>query len=147
MPKAEDVKYLVWHCSATKSDQDIGYEEIRYWHVDLNGWSDIGYAFIVRRDGSIELGRDLDKDGDVFEEIGAHVKGFNSVSVGMCWVGGYDGIDNRTEAQKRTMKSITKMMHVWYPKAIIQGHNDFPNVKKSCPSFDIKKWLIEIGIN
>lgn len=144
MPR--QIKYIVWHCSATKDNQDIGAETIRDWHINYRGWLDIGYALVVRRDGSVELGRDLDNDGDIFEEIGAHTLGYNKESIGLCWVGGYGGVDNRTEAQKRTMESITKMLHTWYPNAEIKGHRDFENVNKDCPSFDVGKWLEEIKL-
>ena len=63
---------IVVHCSATKPSMDIGVKEIRDWHVNGNGWSDIGYAYVIRRNGALELGRDLDRDGNVDEETGAN---------------------------------------------------------------------------
>lgn len=55
---------IIVHCSATKPSMDIGVEAIRQWHMN-KGWSDIGYHYVIRRNGVVELGRDLDKDGDV----------------------------------------------------------------------------------
>jgi N-acetylmuramoyl-L-alanine amidase len=81
---------IIGHCSFTPPKMDIGAAEIRGWHVDENGWLDIGYAYVIRRNGIIELGRDLDNDGDVDEEIGAHARGFNAHSIGICVVGGMD---------------------------------------------------------
>lgn len=60
------------HCAATPPGMDIGADELRRWHVEGNGWSDIGYHYVIRRNGAVEFGRDRDNDGDIWEEIGAH---------------------------------------------------------------------------
>lgn len=115
---------------------DIGAEEIRAWHVDERGWSDIGYHYVIRRNGRIELGRDL---GDV----GAHVRGYNSVSVGICLVGGIDETgepeDNFTPSQKQAMDSLVAVLgRIYGPLIEVAGHCDLdPN--KDCPCFDVKK--------
>jgi len=80
---------VIVHCSATKPSMDIGVDVIRQWHMN-KGWSDIGYHYVIRRNGAVELGRDLDKDGDVDEEIGAHAYGHNATSIGICLIGGVD---------------------------------------------------------
>lgn len=130
--------FIAIHCSATKPGQDIGAAEIRRWHVEDNGWSDIGYHQVIRRNGAIELGRPL-------TESGAHVRGFNSRSVGVCLVGGVDAAgnpdDNFTDAQMDALSITLDYWALIYPDAVIQGHRDFPGVDKACPSFSVKEWL------
>jgi len=129
-----DIDYIAIHCSATPSKMDIGVEKIREWHKQ-RGFNDVGYHYIVRRDGSIELGRNIKK-------IGAHVKGYNSNSIGICYVGGVDvnnnPEDNRTDAQKATLIMLLDMLQIFFPLAKIQGHRDFKGVTKACPCFDVK---------
>lgn len=79
---------IIIHCAYTPPGMDIGATEIRRWHVEERGWKDIGYHYVVRRDGDVEPGRDLDGDGDVVEEVGAHAAGHNAHSIGICLVGG-----------------------------------------------------------
>ena len=140
-----DIRYIVIHCADTKPEMKVDAARIKRWHLK-RGWSDIGYHFVIKRNGVIEQGRDRDNDGDVLEEVGAHVRGFNSNSIAICWIGGYDGIDNRTDEQNTSMETLVKLLHEVYPKAVILGHRDFPNVAKSCPSFDVSCWLEEIKL-
>ena len=137
-------EYIAIHCSATKPNMDIGHKEIREWHVLGRGWRDIGYNFIIRRDGTVEGGRDLDGDGDHFEEIGAHVRGFNSKAIGICMVGGinYKGQpdSNFTRHQWKALEVLVEDVLNKYPDAHIKGHRDFPNTYKACPSFDAIAW-------
>lgn len=137
------------HCSFTKPDMDIGAAEIKRWHTDPKprgrGWRDIGYAEIIRRDGTVEKGRDLDNDGDVFEEIGAHVAGFNSRAIGICLVGGMDFTGkpdaNFTRFQYAALESRIKFIFQYFNRElIVKGHRDFPNVSKDCPCFDVEEW-------
>ena len=51
MEPRSSTEYLVVHCSATKPSMDIGLREIKRWHVDDNGWRDVGYHYIIRRNG------------------------------------------------------------------------------------------------
>jgi len=113
---------------------DIGADTIRRWHVEDNGWSDIGYHFVVRRNGTIERGRDM-------ETVGAHVAGHNKHSIGVCWVGGYQGIDNRTKEQKTSMATLIYLLKKMFPDADVLGHRDFHGVAKSCPSYNVKTEL------
>ena len=130
---------------------DVGRERIKKWHL-ARGFVDIGYHFVIKRDGSIDKGRDLDGDGLVIEEIGAHAKGVNSVSIGICYAGGVmekdkkTAEDNRTPAQLETMKKLVKELAKQYPEAQVRGHRDFPGVNKSCPSFDVKNWCEVVDI-
>lgn len=143
-----EIKYIAVHCSATPPKQGIGVKEIRKWHL-ARGWKDIGYNAVIRRTGALEWGRDLDNDGDYLEEIGAHVAGYNSVSLGICLIGGVDETgqpeNNFTGAQFDTLEKTLKQWKKMFPNAIIQGHRDFPNVKKDCPCFDVKSWWASVN--
>jgi len=131
--------FLAIHCSATRPSQDIGAADINKWHR-AQGWTCIGYHFVIRRDGKIELGRPQN-------QIGAHVQGYNDRSVGICLVGGVSEKDvnvpedNFTDAQWMSLKAVLEGLKKEYPQAHIQGHRDFPKVAKACPSFDVKTWL------
>ena len=133
------IDYIVVHCAATKEGQNFTVNDIRRWHTapkpQGRGWSDIGYHYVIYLDGSVHVGRDVDL-------IGAHVKNYNAHSIGICYVGGTDksgkAKDTRTTAQKAALLKLLKELRAKYPKAIIQGHRDFPGVAKACPSFDAK---------
>lgn len=128
--------YIVVHCSATHT-QNIGAAEIDRWHR-AQGWACIGYHFVIRRDGTLEEGRKEDS-------IGAHVNGHNANSIGICMAGGCDkagkAANNFTDEQFKTLELLVRHLKAKYPNAVVQGHRDFPNVKKDCPSFDVKAWL------
>lgn len=138
-----DIKYIAIHCSATKTTADIGVKEIRKWHVEGNGWADIGYHFVIRRNGQVETGRAL-------ERAGAHVTGYNANSIGICMVGGINAAgkaeSNYTDEQWASLRELVIKFKNDYPKAVVQGHRDFPNVKKDCPCFSVKDWLKKEGI-
>ena len=136
---------IIVHASATPANMDIGVKEIRQWHK-AKGWKDIGYNYVIRRDGTLEGGRDLDNDGDFDEEVGAHAVGFNANTIGICLVGGTDADDknkaeaNFTFAQYRTLYSLVQYLKKQYnltAKDII-GHRDLPGVTKACPCFDVQ---------
>jgi hypothetical protein len=135
-----NVNKIIVHCSDTPAEMDIGAKEITVWHTSPpptgNGWKAIGYAYIIRRDGMMELGRDLDGDGDVVEEIGAHAAGFNSHSIGVCMV----GRDSFTDDQFRMLRWLCNELTSIHQEAEVLGHRDLPGVKKSCPGFDVKSW-------
>lgn len=137
--KPEDVDFIVIHCSATPPSLDIGAKEIAQWHKD-KGWKTIGYHDVVRRSGVIEKGR-------AYNEPGAHVQGFNYCSIGICLVGGVDADgnpeNNFTLHQMNTLDGLVRSLLDRFPGAIVQGHRDFPDVHKACPSFDVAAWLRE----
>lgn len=134
------VDYLVVHCAATKSTMDIGATEIRRWHKE-RGWFDIGYHYVIRRDGDVEKGRPDDQPG-------AHARGFNHNSLGICLVGGVgkDGKtaeNNFTPEQFAALAVLLNQLLGFHPHALILGHRDLPNVAKACPSFDVREWWTE----
>jgi len=132
-----EIKYIVVHCSATPPSLDIGADEIRKWHTEERGWKDIGYHFVIRRDGSVEKGREIGRSG-------AHVRGYNANSIGVCYVGGVSesgkAEDNRTADQSRVLFATVSSLKKRWPKAEVLGHRDFPDVRKACPCFDVKQW-------
>lgn len=119
---------------------DVGVKEIRDWHVRGNGWKDIGYHFVIRRNGQLEAGRPL-------EQVGSHVAGHNTGSIGICLVGGVSQKDftkaenNFTRQQWSTLKKLLKDLLKRFPGCSIHGHNEFS--KKACPSFNVRQWLKE----
>jgi N-acetylmuramoyl-L-alanine amidase len=95
---------------------------------------------VIKRDGTIEQGR---KE----TQAGAHVADWNSVSLGICMIGGVDAndhtkaVNNYTPAQWVSLKKLLLELKTRYPNAKIQGHRDFPKVAKACPCFDVATWL------
>lgn len=130
---------IVVHCTATKPYQDIGVEEVRRMHK-AKGWSDIGYHYLIRIDGTREEGRNVDY-------IGAHVSGFNAHSIGVVYVGGIDnqvnGKDTRTENQKNALLLLLMDLKKLYPKAKISGHRDFSPDKNGDGIISPDEWLKE----
>ena len=125
------VKEIIIHCSATREEQQVSVDTIRDWHL-AKGWNDIGYHFYIDLDGTINKGRDIDK-------MGAHCKGHNRNSIGICYCGGVetDGKtpkDTRTQEQKDSLLNVLKTLKAMYPEAVIYSHSEFAN--KACPSFD-----------
>lgn len=119
------------HCSATPEGRDIKAETIRQWHLD-RGWSDIGYHFVIELNGTIRTGRPL-------EIAGAHARGHNRYSIGVCYVGGLDVTmkpkDTRTAAQQESLIGLLEYLHEEYPDATLHGHNEVS--AKACPSFTV----------
>ena len=126
------INKIIVHCSATREGQDIPIETIKKWHIEGRGWSDIGYHFYIDINGKIQKGRDIAK-------IGAHCKGQNRNSIGLCYCGGVEADgktpkDTRTDEQKDALLAVLRTLKAMYPEAIIHSHNDYAN--KACPSFD-----------
>ena len=128
-------KTLIVHCAATKPSMNWGVREIRQSHKE-RGFLDVGYHFIIRRDGTLETGRDV-------MQVGAHTVGQNETSVGICLVGGVDDKmqpqANFTPQQMATLRKLLDELKAKFPGVAIKGHRDF--AAKACPSFDVKRWL------
>lgn len=129
-----EIKEIILHCSATKQSQNITVDDIRKWHIKDNGWSDVGYHYIIELDGSISNGRPV-------EIAGAHCKGRNQNSIGICYIGGLseDGEPKNTlnEEQKESLFQLVKDLLDEYNLKVsdIHCHNEYAN--KACPSFGI----------
>ena len=138
------INKIIIHCSATPADMDIGAKTIRKWHVEGNGWSDIGYHWVIRRDGTIEKGRD--------ESIkGAHcaAKNGNVASIGICMVGGVKRSgskllteNNFTPAQWTALEAKVRELMKKYPIDTLLGHRDLES-GKDCPSFSVRDWAMK----
>ena len=127
-----NIKEIIVHCTATPEGRPVTIKEITNWHKQ-RGFSTIGYHYVVMLDGSVQNGRDVNV-------AGAHCTNHNSISIGVCYVGGCDksmkAKDTRTDAQKRALLDLLKRLRIMYPAAKIYGHRDFAN--KACPSFDAR---------
>jgi len=135
-----NIDKIIIHCSATPEGRPHTAADIRGWHVVGNGWSDIGYHFVVGINGELEYGRPLEKSG-------AHTKGHNKTSIGICYIGGLDkdgktAKDTRTCEQKETLVDLLMLLKRLHPNATIHGHRDFSS--KSCPSYDATKEYISL---
>ena len=154
--------YIIIHCSATPPNMDVNAKEIDRWHRQ-KGWLGIGYHYVIKRDGTREVGRKL-------SEAGAHCIAYNHKSVGICLVGGVGskcphcgGIvtsagswmvncpgckqvepgkaeNNFTKEQFTTLRLTIGELTAQYKDAFVVGHRDLQSGKE-CPSFDVKTWL------
>lgn len=135
---------IILHCTATQENKDFSVDDIRKWHTAPKpkgqGWSDIGYHYIIYRDGTIHTGRDVNI-------IGAHTLGYNADSIGICYIGGIDingkAKDTRTPEQKIAIIKLVKELLALYNLNInnVFCHNQLAN--KSCPSFKIETFKKE----
>jgi len=131
-----NIDKLIIHCSATPEAMDIGESEINQWHKQ-RGWSSIGYHYVIRRSGKLERGRDIGR-------AGAHARGYNKDSIGICLIGGVDenskSCDNYTISQKRKLQQLLNFLVITFPSSEVLGHRDVKGVRKSCPCFDVREW-------
>ena len=126
---AEKIKLLVVHCSDTEDCQTLGATDIHKMHLSF-GWNGIGYHKIINRSGKVENGRPE-------YWIGAHVKGKNDISLGVCLIG-------RNKFTKKQFHSLEKVLKTWkslYPEAKIVGHRETGKTTKTCPNFDVQTWI------
>lgn len=129
------INKIVIHCSDSCDSLDIGRREIDEWHK-ARGWSGIGYHFLVRRNGTIEIGRPE-------ETIGAHVKGHNRNSIGICWIGKHI----ITAAQKTALYKLLCELRAKYSIDIegVVGHYELASESgKTCPNLDMSKIRADI---
>lgn len=128
-----NINLIIVHCSATPEGRNVSVADIDRWHRE-RGFDGIGYHYVVYIDGSVHEGRPLNK-------VGAHCKGHNAHSIGICYIGGVDlngkPKDTRTLAQKDALVNLLMRLKRRFPKAVIRGHRDF--AAKACPSFDATK--------
>lgn len=140
------ITHVIIHCSATLPDPSIDVNTIRRMHVEDNGWRDVAYAFVLPQDGRVQPGRDLDGDGDVIEEVGAHTLGLNKTSIGICLVGGIDEHGrptiNFTKAQALALHGLCIDIANQFPEAQFVGHGDLPGHNKACPCFSVPFFML-----
>lgn len=127
------ISKIILHCTATPEGRDFSVEQIRQCHL-ARGFSDIGYHYVVGRDGTVYPGRPE-------SVVGAHCTGQNTCSIGVSYVGGEvaDGShkpkDTRTPAQKKSLRELVESLKSKYPGATVHCHYEFAN--KACPSFKL----------
>ena len=138
------INEIVVHCTSTRpawmkdrpTSQKVA--EVKRWHTQHNGWSDIGYHWLIDRDGTVSTGRPV-------ERAGAHVIGHNRNSIGIALFGGHGGTENDifhenfTPAQNRALRDLIKSLRIQFPSiTIVSGHNQY--AAKACPCFDVQDW-------
>lgn len=134
MQTRKSTKEIIIHCAATYPSMKVNAEVIDRWHKE-KGWLGIGYHYVIDREGTIEIGR--------AEGVpGAHARGHNSTSIGICLAGGLseDGsaADNFTAKQMLMLTRLVDGLTARYPDAKVIGHNQVS--EKTCPNFDVEKW-------
>lgn len=140
------INEIIIHCAATRASWMEGQsveakrDELRRWHVEENSWSDLGYHYVIDRDGQVARGRAL-------ETPGAHTYGHNANSIGICLVGGHGSsandafATNYTDAQDQALRVLINELQVRIPGIKkISGHNDYTKAK-ACPGFQVSRWL------
>lgn len=123
---------IVLHCSATEEGHPFGAADIRRWHK-ARGWKDIGYHYVILLDGTVEYGRPVD-------QVGAHVKGHNSTTVGVCYIGGLrhgEPADTMTPEQEVSFLELVYALRKSLGYLTVHGHNEYS--AKACPSFVVKE--------
>ena len=129
-----ELKRIIFHCSATEDGKDYTVDQIRRWHTSPpRNWRDIGYHYVIYRDGSIHEGRPIDQQG-------AHTRGENADSIGICYIGGLrDGkaTDTMTMRQEIAWLKLVHSLRTVFGPMTIHGHNEYAN--KACPSFIVKE--------
>lgn len=131
MRRLERVNFIVIHCAATKSSMDVTINDLTRWHVRERGWSDIGYHWFIKFDGSVHECRPEKYQG-------AHCKLVNDKSIAICLEGGYGGIDNFTDIQKAALLHLIEDKKFLYDNTAVVGHGHFDD--KACPSFSVVNW-------
>lgn len=131
-----DIDKIIIHCSATPDGKDYTVADIDSWHIQC-GFRCIGYHYVIYRDGSVHVGRDINV-------AGAHTSGHNAHSIGICYIGGMSSDnkkpqDTRTPQQREALRKLVAELQEQYPKATLHGHREFVN--KACPCFDVKTSL------
>lgn len=139
------ISEIIVHCTATRanwwpnSKTSAKVAEIRKWHTRDRGWSDLGYHYLIDRDGTIAKGRPLEK-------AGAHTKGRNAKSIGISLFGGHGSTendnfhDNFTPEQDRALRKLIAELRRQFPGiSKVSGHNEY--AAKACPGFRVDRWM------
>ncbi|MDQ6974820.1 MAG: N-acetylmuramoyl-L-alanine amidase [Mariprofundaceae bacterium] len=121
---------IIIHCADTPSGKDFHAADIDRWHKE-RGWRCIGYHFVITLDGTVENGRSVD-------EIGAHCKGHNHDSIGICLIGSHQF----TVQQWQALQQLVCELEANHPTAEVYGHNEF-NSHKTCPNFYVPQWITD----
>jgi N-acetyl-anhydromuramyl-L-alanine amidase AmpD len=132
-----EITLIVLHHSASSLNTTL--EDIDKWHREDNGWSCCGYHFVIEAAGQLCLGRAIDR-------IGAHARGRNRCSIGICLVGDNTKRESKwTPAQIQVLTNLLHVLRVMFPKAKVVGHRDLPTASTECPGLDVQDLLEHIG--
>ena len=142
------IDMIVVHCSGSRCNHPYTVEQLRHDHVEVNGWFDIGYHYYITREGKVHECRPV-------ERMGAHARGANANSIGICYEGGLDEkgrpADTRTGWQRHSLRVLVRTLLLDYPGCRICGHRDLsPDLNgngeiepeewvKQCPCFEVSK--------
>jgi len=138
------ISEIIIHCTATRADwwgksaTKDKVAEVRRWHMQDRGWKDIGYHFLIDRDGTLVEGRPLD-------QVGAHTQGHNSGTIGVSLFGGFGSAatdkfsDHFTPEQDKALRALIAKLCDTYKITKVSGHNEYAS--KACPGFAVTKWL------
>jgi N-acetylmuramoyl-L-alanine amidase len=136
------ITHIVVHYSATYEDQNLTRADIDKMHK-ARGWTMVGYHYVIRRDGTVEIGRPE-------TTVGAHVGGQNTGKIGICCIGGLNratgsnvGVDNRTPEQIESLIKLIRDIRKRHPKAEVVGHRDLAATQ--CPGFDVRTWWAKVN--
>lgn len=150
---ARAVKFFTSHCTSGPQNQSTQ-EIFNYWKSH-NGWTKVGYHFMISADGTIEQCLEI-------SEVSNGVAGFNKNAIHFCYKGGISkgkAVDNRTDAQKVSQLLIINRLKELFPNGVALGHRDFSRDVngngivdrwewiKECPAFDLRDWLSQQGLD
>lgn len=140
-----EINEIIIHCTATRPDWNSTQsahekvQEVRNWHLSRS-WSDVGYHYLIDRDGTVVEGRPVEKTG-------AHVKGHNTGTIGVALFGGHGSAatdqfsDHYTQEQAGALNHLLVELQQRFPSINkVSGHNDYTNAK-ACPGFKVKPWM------
>lgn len=128
------IKSIIIHCTASPDYLDIGASTIKKWHLE-RGWNDIGYHYVIRRNGEIEKGRED-------SVVGSHAKGANSNSIGVVWV----GTNVPSPEQEKSLFSLIHFLMGKYNIKIenVLGHCEAVKTDKTCPNLNMNRVRAEL---
>ena len=137
------ISEIIVHCTATRpewmaaSKTSDKVAEVRRWHIADRGWRDIGYHFLIDRDGTVAKGRPVD-------QVGAHVQGHNAGTIGVSLFGGHGSAatdkfaEHYTARQDQALRGLIAALTATYKITKVSGHNEY--AAKACPGFNVPQW-------
>ena len=138
------INYITIHCTATPEGRDNTAAEVTRWDIDRFGQP--SYHYVIELDGRVE--QTLRHN-----QRGAHTARANTANIGISYVGGTESLnaggdpkDTRTAEQKRALETLLRTLITVWPQVKIRGHRDWPGTRKACPSFDVRQWLVSVGL-
>ncbi len=126
----KEIAGIVVHHSASNLRATI--DDIRRWHK-ARGFDDVGYHYVISATGAVSIGRRI-------PTTGAHIKGMNSTSIGICVVGDNTKRENEwTSMQHDALRALVRCLLTVWPGIGVMGHRDLADTL--CPGLDVKVLL------